>query len=125
MAYSPKGIEEYYWKRYKGGRYQNILLYDFPSKKFTPLTDYVGKNAYPMWIGETVYFLSDREKEGITNLYTLDPSTKATKQITQFTGFDVRCPPPTASGSSSQAGTLYVMEPANYRKITVNIPADG
>ncbi|HNX42644.1 MAG TPA: S41 family peptidase [Candidatus Aminicenantes bacterium] len=128
MAYSPKGIEEYYWKRYKGGRYQNILLYDFPSKKFTPLTDYVGKNAYPMWIGETVYFLSDREKEGITNLYTLDPSTKATKQITQFTGFDVQMP--STDGQRIvflQAGTLYVMEtPANtYRKITVNIPTDG
>ena len=53
---------------------------------------------------------------------------KATKQITQFTGFDVQMP--STDGQRIvflQAGTLYVMEtPANtYRKITVNIPTDG
>ena len=40
-----RGNEEYYWKRYKGGQYQDIWMYDFEAKKFTPVSDYVGKNA--------------------------------------------------------------------------------
>ena len=49
LAYNRRGNEEYYWKRYKGGQYQDIWLYDFAAKSYTPLTDYVGKNSYPMW----------------------------------------------------------------------------
>jgi tricorn protease-like protein len=67
MAYCPGGNEEYYWKRYKGGQYPDIWMADFETGKFTPVTDYVGRNAYPMWIADTLYFSSDRGG-GITNL---------------------------------------------------------
>ena len=52
LVYNRRGDEEYYWKRYKGGQYTDIWMYDFAAKSFTPVTDYVGKNAYPMWIGK-------------------------------------------------------------------------
>ena len=48
LAYNRRGLEEYYWKRYKGGRYVDLWLYDFASRQYMQLSDYVGKSAYPM-----------------------------------------------------------------------------
>ena len=72
MLYVRKGNQDYYWKRYKGGQYPDIWLYDFTAKSFKPVTDYVGRNAYPMWVGDTMYFSSDRAPDGITNLWAQD-----------------------------------------------------
>ena len=77
LAYNRRGNEEYYWKRYKGGQYQDIWLYDFGAKSYTPLTDYVGKNSYPMWAGGGLLFVTDRASKGVANLWRLDPATKA------------------------------------------------
>ena len=64
LAYNRRGNEEYYWKRYKGGQYTDIWLLRLRVEGlFAPLTDYVGKNAYPMWIGNLMYFVSDRGQE--------------------------------------------------------------
>ena len=68
MLYCRRGNEEYYWKRYKGGQYQDIWMYDWTARKATPVSDYVGKNSYPMWIGDTMVFVSDRGN-GVSNLY--------------------------------------------------------
>ena len=73
LAYNRRGIEEYYWKRYKGGRYVDLWLYDFASKQYTQLSDFVGKSAYPMHAGGKLFFVSDRDPKGISNLYTIDP----------------------------------------------------
>ncbi|MGD0783883.1 MAG: protease, partial [Candidatus Aminicenantales bacterium] len=69
FLYARKGNEEYYWKRYKGGEYQDIWLYDAAAKSYTPVSDYVGKNSYPMWIAGLMYFVSDRGN-GVSNLFT-------------------------------------------------------
>ena len=66
MLYCRKGREEYQWKGYKGGQYCDIWMYDFTTRVFTPVSDYVGKNAYPMWVGERMFFVSDRD--GVSNL---------------------------------------------------------
>ena len=79
MVYNRRGREEYYWKRYKGGQYQDIWLYDFETKEFSALTKYVGKNSYPMWIGDKMYFVSDRGNNGIANIYTYNFSTREIK----------------------------------------------
>ena len=86
-----RGNEEYYWKRYKGGQYQDIWLYDAAAKTYTPVSDYVGKNAYPMWIGDTMYFVSDRGS-GIANLFAQKIGTKDAKPVTTNGDFDVMMP---------------------------------
>lgn len=88
MLYNRKGSEEYYWKRYKGGQYTDIWMYDFKQNEFTPISDYVGKNTYPMWIGNDMYFVSDRTN-GIANLYVEDLSNKSIKELTNYSDFDV------------------------------------
>ncbi|MCI0516043.1 S41 family peptidase [candidate division KSB1 bacterium] len=127
MVYNTRGREEYYWKRYKGGQYQDIWLYDFNQQQFTPLTTYIGKNSYPMWIGDQMYYVSDQGPQGIANIYRYDFATKKIEAVTHYTDFDVQMP---ASDGQKivflHSGYLQLLEPATgkIQKITVQLPTD-
>ncbi|MBK9963559.1 MAG: PD40 domain-containing protein [Holophagales bacterium] len=130
LAYNRRGDEEYYWKRYKGGQYQDIWLYDFAAKSYTPLTDYVGKNSYPMWAGGGLLFVTDRASKGVANLWRLDPATKAASAVTAYEDFDVQMP--STDGKTvvfTRAGILYRMDVATttfgkVEKVAVDVPSD-
>jgi len=126
ILYCRRGVEEYYWKRYKGGQYQDIWMYDFETKKFTPISDYVGKNSYPMWIGEAMYFVSDRGN-GISNLYAQKLGTKETKPVTAYADFDIMMA--STDGQNIvfvQDGYLHVLDVKTNlaKKIKVLMPSD-
>ncbi|MFA8298803.1 MAG: S41 family peptidase [Hyphomicrobiales bacterium] len=78
------------WKRYKGGMADNVWIYDFKSHKTTQVTDNVHQNIFPMWHGEKIYFISDRDQ--IMNLFVYDTNTKETKKLTNYTEFDIKFP---------------------------------
>ena len=127
LAYNRRGDEEYYWKRYKGGQYQDIWLYDFAAKSYAPLTDYVGKNSYPMWAGNGLLFVTDRASKGVANLWRLDPATKAATPVTSYEDFDVQMP--ATDGKTvvfTRAGVLYRMDVATSKveKVDVDVPSD-
>ncbi len=127
MLYVRRGNESYNWKRYKGGQYPEIWMADFRSKEYTPVTDYVGRNAFPMWIGNSLYFTSDRGADGITNLWTQDLRTKVTKQITNFSDFDVMSPSTDRQRIVFvQDGYLQLLDLRSgaVRKLTLQIPTD-
>ena len=91
------------------------------------MTDYVGRNAYPMWVGDTMYFNSDRSPDGITNLWAQDLKTGAARQVTRYTDFDVQSP--STDGKRIvyvQGGHLHVLDVATStsRKVPVRIPSD-
>jgi tricorn protease len=126
FLYCRRGNEEYYWKRYKGGQYQDIWLYDAVAKTYTPVTDYVGKNSYPMWIGGQMYFVSDRTG-GIANVYTQKLGTKDAVQVTKYADVDVMFP--NTDGKSIvyvQDGWLHVFDAPSAKdtKIAVTVPSD-
>jgi tricorn protease len=128
MVYNDRGREEYNWKRYKGGQYPEIWLYDFGAKTFDKLTDYVGKNSYPMWIGGGMYFVSDRGANGIANIYRYDFATKKTEQITRYDDFDVQMP--SSDGKRIvylHSGYLFVLDTADGapREVKIEIPTDA
>ena len=128
VLYVRKGREDYYWKRYKGGDYPDIWMADLAGGQFTPVTDYVGRNAYPMWIGNTMYFSSDRGQGGISNIFSQDLKTKAVKQITNFTDFDVLTPATDRHQIVfTQNGYLYLLDPRSgqSRKIAIRLASDG
>jgi tricorn protease len=121
-----RGDEEYYWKRYKGGRYQDIWRYDGGVKKYTPISDYVGKNSYPMWIGDSLYFVSDRGN-GISNFYRQAISGGEVQSVTNYADFDVMMP------STDGRTIVYVqdgyfrlldVQSGQSRKIDVLVPSD-
>ncbi|HEY5133176.1 MAG TPA: S41 family peptidase [Candidatus Krumholzibacteriaceae bacterium] len=92
MAYNRVFREFRTWKRYRGGQADDIWLYDFAAKTTTNLTDNPAQDVYPMWSGNKIYFLSDRDDNKRMNLYVLDLGTHETKKLSDFTDFDVKFP---------------------------------
>ncbi len=126
MLYQRRGNEENYWKRYKGGQYPDIWMYDFTTAAFTPISDYVGKNGYPMWIGDMMYFVSDRTN-GVSNLYKENLSTKKIDMLTSYNDVDVMMP--STDGKTIvflHDGFIHLMNVASgeVKKTSVHCPSD-
>jgi tricorn protease len=124
-GYSPEGSRIAYnplprfatypqWKHYRGGASARIWLLDRSSKAATPIPQpATGANDVdPMWVGETVYFASDRDGE--FNLYGYDVGSKAVRQLTRHTGFPVLDPSADRTTGRivyEQAGQLHLLDP--------------
>ncbi len=75
-----------------------------------------------MWVGDSVYFLSDRD--GVSNVWSYDLGTKKLAQVTTFTDFDVK----TLDGGGDavvfeQAGYIHELDPKTGRAHVVNMAA--
>src|SRR5262249_13143846 len=57
---------------------------------FRRLTDDPGVDTEPIWVGEAIYFVSERE--GHANLWRLDPASRAVTAATRYDDYDVRYP---------------------------------
>ncbi len=80
------------WKRYRGGMADDIWVYDLVTKKIENITNNPSLDIIPMWHGEKIYFLSDRDENQRMNLYVYDLATKETRQLTSFKEFDIKFP---------------------------------
>ena len=70
IAYSPLFRDFRTWKRYDGGWAQDLYVYDLATNDAKPFATSVRTERDPMWIGNAVYFASDRD--GTLNLYSYD-----------------------------------------------------
>jgi tricorn protease len=80
------------WKRYRGGMADNIWVHDFETKKTDNISNSDSQNIIPMWSGNKIYFLSDRDENRRMNLYVYDLGDKKTRQLTKFSEFDIKFP---------------------------------
>jgi tricorn protease len=95
MAYNRVFREFRTWKRYRGGQADDISVYDFTTKQSENITNNPAQDVFPMWAGNKIYFVSDRDgrdKNKRMNLYSYDLGTKQTTQHTFFTDFDIKFP---------------------------------
>ncbi|MGQ9470206.1 MAG: S41 family peptidase [Candidatus Aminicenantales bacterium] len=92
MAYNRIFREFRTWKRYRGGMADEIWIYDFETKKLENITNNPALDIIPMWSGDRIYFLSDRDENQRMNLYGYDLNTKETRQLTNFKDFDIKFP---------------------------------
>jgi hypothetical protein len=77
------------WKRYRGGRASYIWIVNFADLKTEPIPRTDSNDFAPMWIGDKVYFLSDRN--GPVTLFRYDPSSKKVDElIKNLEGYRVR-----------------------------------
>jgi tricorn protease len=98
IAYNPKG--QVYWRKYYRGAYQtDVWIEDISAKKFTQLTDFDGLDSWPMWSSDgNIYFVSDRDGGGLTNIWRVADSGGAAARVTSFKSGDVRFPSISADG---------------------------
>lgn len=90
LAYNKIFREFRTWKYYKGGMADDVWIYDFASKRTENITNNVAQDIFPMWIGNDIFFLSDRDRT--MNLFCYNLLTKQTIKVTNFTEYDVKFP---------------------------------
>ncbi len=97
IAYNPKG--QVYWRKYYRGSYAtDVWIEDVSAKKFTQLTDFDGLDSWPMWGKDGIYFVSDRDGGGLTNIWRIGDSGGKAEKVTTFKAGDVRFPSISADG---------------------------
>ncbi len=78
------------WKYYKGGMADDISIFDFDTKEIKNITNTVSQEILPMWIGEDIYFLSDRDRT--MNMFAYNTKSGETSKVTNFTEYDIKFP---------------------------------
>ncbi|MCY7379875.1 MAG: protease, partial [Gemmatimonadaceae bacterium] len=113
-------------RNYRGGQNRPIWIEDLTTHEVvtTPWQD--SKEMDPAWVGDVVYFLSDRD--GVSNVWSYDTKSKALAQRTTFKDFDVKALDASTSANTvvfEQAGYVHELDVATGRTHQVSITANG
>ena len=127
LIYSPLFRDFRTWKRYEGGWAQDLYVFDLVSNNVRPIAPSKRTERDPMWIGDTIYFVSDRD--GTLNLFAFDLATNQVTQLTHSKEWDVRW----ASSDNKRwivyevDGRLAVFDTdtRTERRIAIQVPDDG
>ncbi len=92
------------WKYYQGGMADDIWIFNSTSKEVEKVTNADSQEIFPMWIGNEIFFLSDRDRT--MNLFAYNTETKQTEKVTSFTDYDIKFP--------SHRGNSIVFEKGGY-----------
>jgi tricorn protease len=127
IVYSPRSRDFRSEKRYSGGQANDLFIFDPATYATTRITDHARADRDPMWIGDTIFFTSDRS--GTFNLYRHHVTTGETAAVTRSDTWDVRWP---SSDHQSRIvyelnGELHVLEvkTGQSRGIAIAVPDDG
>jgi len=121
----PEWFEASMWRHYRGGRTHPISIMNLSDYSVQKLPWTNSNDTFPMWLGNTVYFLSDRNHT--VNLFAYRVDTKQLTQITHHDDFDVM----TASAGAEavvyeQAGYIYLVDAKSGKpqKLNIEVTAD-
>jgi tricorn protease len=127
IAYSPLWRDFRSEKRYQGGWANDLYIFDLAHPALVQITKDPRTDRDPMWIGDAVYFNSDRS--GVFNLYRYDVTTGQTSEVTHYKEWDVRWPSADAAGQIVYEldGELHVYDTRNAqdKALIITVPIDG
>jgi len=127
IAYMPQSVDNSTWKRYRGGKSSEIWLFDLENITAQNITSDDANDGHPMWSGNNMYFLSDRDKHQRNNIWKYNLDTKQFSQITNFTDFDITFPAIGPEEIVFQAGgKLYLLDlqTEQYQNVSIKIVGD-
>ena len=122
LAYMPLFDSTPQWKNYRGGRISRIWIQGLKDLAVEQIPQPAGgcNDIGPRWMGDSIYFRSDRNGE--SNLFAYDTKTKTVRQLTAFDDFPVLGLD--AGGGNlvfEQAGWLHRFDPATGRSQRLQI----
>jgi len=109
------------WKQYRGGMADDIWIFDPATGVTENVTNHPAQDIIPMWAPNgKIYFVSERTPQA--NLFSYDLTTKQTRQVTEFSDYDVKFP---SLGKGAivfeQAGRIWKLDLATERAQAIPI----
>jgi tricorn protease len=125
LAYVPTRRAFTTWKRYRGGRTTPIWIVALSTGQVVKVPRDNSNDFNPMWIGDKVYFLSDRH--GPVTLMSYDVKTRQVRQFIENRGLDFK-----SAGAGpgaivyAQFGSLhlYDLKSGKSKPVPVHLDAD-
>ena len=126
LAYNRVMREFRTWKYYKGGMADDIWIYDPEKQSVTNVTNNEAQDIFPMWIGDEIFFLSDRDHT--MNVFVYNTRTGQTSKVTNFTEYDVKFP--SCFGNQivfENGGYIYKMDATAKKpeKVSITLASDN
>jgi len=111
-------------KHYRGGTASPIWIAKLSDSSVEKVPRKDSNDSSPMWVGDKVYFLSDRD--GPVNLYVYNAGTKQVKEALPSNGVDIKS---ASAGPDAivyeQFGSIHVFDPTTGKQSAVNIHVTG
>jgi tricorn protease len=127
IVYSPLFRDFRPEKRYSGGQANDLWLFDLKTNAAKRIIASPRADRDPMWIGNTIYFDSDRD--GTFNIYAYDVSSGKTTEVTNSKVWDVRWPSSDHAGRVVYElnGELQILDIKSGKStpISITVPDDG
>ncbi|MGB9428610.1 MAG: PDZ domain-containing protein [Gammaproteobacteria bacterium] len=124
IAYSPVFQWEPDWKGYRGGQTTPIWVARLSDSSVVKIPRDNSNDRNPMWVGSTVYFLSDRD--GPVTLFAYDTQSGQVTKLLDNSGFDIDS---AAAGPGaivySQMGALYLFNLTTHVSTPVTLHVAG
>src|SRR5215469_6236076 len=111
-------------KHYRGGTASPVWIAKLADSSVEKVPRKDSNDSSPMWFGDKVYFLSDRD--GPVSLYVYDTKTKQVSEALATNGMDIKS---ASAGPDAivyeQFGSIHLFDPASGRQSAVNIQVTG
>jgi tricorn protease len=112
------------WKYYRGGMADDVWIFDFNTNEVKNITNNDAQDIFPMWAGDEVFFLSDRDR--IMNVFVCNVKSGVISKVTNFTEYD--CKFPSIGGDYlvfENGGYIYKMNVKDKKPVKVSITIAG
>lgn len=124
IAYVPGFQWEPFWKGYKGGQHTEIWISQLSDSSTVRIPNLNSNESDPMWVGNKIYFLSDRD--GPATLYAYDIGTRQVQRLIDNKGFDITSAAAGPGGIVySQFGNLHIYDIATGSTSDVPVTLAG
>jgi tricorn protease len=124
IAYVPNQRWQTSWKRYHGGQTTPIFIVRLGDLQLEKIKRQNSNDDDPVWIGDTIYFRSDRN--GAVSIFGYDTKSKDVKQVLDNTGLDVKS---LSAGPDAlvyeQFGGVYTLDLKSQKPTHVDIRISG
>jgi len=129
IAYEPLSQWQLAWKRYRGGQQDKIWIAKLSDSSIVKVPDAGATDKNPMWIGDKIYFISDRDsKIGNFRLYSYDTNRKRVRRAFDHEGMDIKWASAGPNGTIvyEEFGTIHIFDSqaGTSSKVNITLNAD-
>jgi tricorn protease len=124
IAYGPVTRIEPAWKRYVGGNTTPIWIVNLKTLDLVKVPRDNSNDSNPVWVGDSIYFLSDRN--GPVTLFLYDGIKKEVKEVVHNSGYDLKSFQAGPGGLVyEQFGSIHFLDTATNADRVVSITIHG